>query len=87
MRLAWLENWLLANDAFTFDFALSETRIKDMPVPPQQLNGKFTVVFNGDPVGKHIVVLARTGVRRLILSFYTYLDPLCYFCDHVYQKY
>ena len=87
MCLSRFEDRLLAHNSFTFHFALAESGIEDMPMPAQQLNGVFAVIFNGDPVGKHIVVLAGTGVRRLILCFHTYLDPLCYFCDHVYQKY
>jgi hypothetical protein len=32
------------------------------------------------------VILARAGVRWLVLGFHTYLYSLCYFCDHAFKN-
>ena len=85
--LAGFEHGLLAYHTFTFHFALGEPGIKDMPVSAEELDGVFAVVFDGNAVGKHVVVLARAGICRLVFRLYTYLDTLGDFRYHTVQKY
>ena len=86
MALTWLENRLLANNAFTLHFALIESGIENMPVTAQQLNGEIAMILDRYPVRKHVMVLARTGVRRLILRLHAYLYPLGDFSYHCFKS-
>src|SRR5690606_20064590 len=37
---------------------------------------------NGNPIREHVMILARTGIRRLVFRLYTHLNPLRYFSYH-----
>lgn len=51
-------------------------------MPTKQLDGVFTLIFDGDPVCEYIVILTRTGIRWLVFRLHTDLNPLRYFSYH-----
>src|SRR5688572_2208745 len=57
-----------------------------MPVTAQKLDGVFTLVLDGDPVGKDKVILARTRICRLIFCLHCYLDSLGDFGYHRFKN-
>ena len=87
MCLTGFQNRLLAYYTLAFDFALTEACVKNVPMTTKQLYGVFAMVFDGNAIRKNVMVLTRTGIRRLVLRLHTYLYPLGYFRYHTLQKY
>lgn len=87
MHLAWFQYRLLPYYTFALHFTSCKTCVVNVPVAAHQLNGVFALIFDGDAVRKHIVVLARAGIRRLIFRLHAHLYSLCDFRDHAIQKY
>jgi hypothetical protein len=87
MRLTRFENRLLTYNSFTFHFTSREAGVINVPMTTKQLDGVFTLIFDGDAVGKNKVVLAGTGICWLIFRLNCYLDSLGDFGYHRFQKY
>lgn len=49
---------------------------------PEQLDCVFALILYGNPIGEHIMILARTGIRWLVFRLYTNLNSLRYFRYH-----
>ena len=86
MRLSRFQNRLLAYNAFTFHFATGESGVINMPVAAKKLDGIFTLIFDGYPVGKDKVILAGARICRLIFGLHCYLDSLCDFGYHRFKN-
>jgi len=78
---------LLSHNTVALNSSLMSICIGNEPMPFQKLYCVVAVVFDGDSVGKNVVVLAWTGVLRLVLGLYTYLHALSCSCNHTFQKY
>lgn len=87
MRLPRLQNRLLPYNTLALYRTRVVTGIGNIPPSGEQLNREFALVFNGNPVREHIMILTGAGICRLIFRFHTYLYALCYGLDHHLQKY
>ena len=72
---------LFANYAFALNFPAGIVRIHNVPVASFKTDRMVAVVFDGNPVGKHIMGLRRVTMRWLVESLYTHFNPRCYFCE------
>lgn len=83
MDLTGFEHGLLSDNAFALHFTGKETSIVDVPLAAFQLDGEFPAVFNRNAIREDIMVLAGTGVGRLVLRFHCNAYSFGDFRDHL----
>jgi hypothetical protein len=74
--LAGLQYGLLAYDAVAFNFPPRKPGVGNVPMPAKQLDGVFTLILDGYPVSKNIMILAGAGIRWLVFRLHTHFDSL-----------
>lgn len=80
--LAGREDWFLAYYAFAFhNFGIVQG-ILDFPAAGSELNRVFTLVFNGNGIGKGILHFTVFVKRAVKFGLYRNLDSLCYLLYH-----
>lgn len=76
------EYWLQAHHTFPLYLALGAFGIKNQPMPPQELNPVFALVFDTHFIRKHEVFVLRTGIFGLVDRLDGNFDAVCRLCRH-----
>ena len=76
------DNWLLADDAFTFYLFDSPGSFDHMPVATEKFDWKVIFVFDPHIVDMKKPVAMRLGMCRLVEALYCNPDAICRQCLH-----